>query len=142
MKTFEEWVKENHSEYYSEDWRSFAKKGALAAGIGMAGLGIGNKMLGPSNVELIQKHFPTVAVNSLSPSEISHYAQAAKAIEKGQSASNQADRTIKSTDDFLHRVDKSAYKIKHGREPDGGFNQNVPNTHYQNPAFWQQNSGG
>jgi hypothetical protein len=44
--TFEEWIIENHPEFYDEGWRDWAKKAALGGALVGAGLGIGQQMGG------------------------------------------------------------------------------------------------
>lgn len=118
--TFNEWLERRDPDIYSEvDWKGMAKKAALAGGIGMAGLGGLNHMIGPGDADLIQKHFPSVNIETLDKSTLSSYADAAKAMEKGDSASNNADRSM------------------YGKPPEDGFRTDVPDTHYQNPASWQ-----
>lgn len=158
---FNEWLENRDPELYSEvDWRGLAEKGgklgmagarmakrgwdsmedkarstakkaALGGAIGMAALGAGNHMLGPGDMDLVQKHFPNVAVQELNPDEL----EAHVAMAKAQTVSQGVDRTIKSTDHLLDKVNKFQYKQHNRQEPDGGFRSDVPDTHYQNPSF-------
>jgi len=148
--TFNEWLEHRDPEFYSEvDWQNMAKKGAklgmdgasmakagwdsmgdkarstakkaaLGGAIGMSALGVGNNMLGPSDMDLVQKHFPNVVAQELSPEELDGYVAMAKAGEAGQAADE---------------MNKKHYLQDNGQKPDGGFRDDIPTSHYQNPYF-------
>lgn len=144
---FNEWLENRDPELYSEiDWRGLAEKGvagarrgwdgmgdkarsaakkaALGGAIGMTALGVGNHMLGPSDVDLVQKHFPNIAVQKLSQEELESYVAMAK-------TANAADRAEQAVDG----ANKFQYQQHNKQSPEDGFRNDVPDTHYQSPSF-------
>jgi len=138
MLAFNEWLQERDPELYAEvDWRGLAKKAALGGAIGLGAFGAMSSN-GPIDRALVQKAFPNIQIQQLDKSLLKDLTTAARGMKHADSSVVD----MQDVDRVLTQADKLLYQGKHGQNPEGGFRSDVPDTHYQNPKFWKQNSLG
>lgn len=130
MNTFDEWVKENHPEYYDENfWKKLAIGGALAGSAlgatGMGAAGVGGYMLG-KNAGQQSPQQQTQQAQQQSPQQPTHPLGSYYAKERER---NKAD--MKNKQDQLKAKGLKSGRFVHGKLVEPGDNRDGYDMPYQ-----------